>query len=706
MIAIMTMIVSAFSFGHVITKTLKDETIENTLYLTKNMVAHEVFNHFRKDDLTEPKTGDEAYDKFTQKVKQFSEDQGIYKIKIWNGDKVIWSHNKKLVGQRFPADRKLREALSGRLVADTHEDIRGEHFNHLLELYVPVEFEPQKISGIVLEIYKDIDPIYAAIDRHTRTVWLHTVLFFTLATSIFLAIVWNASKRLAAQTKEISRTKKDWEDTFNTITDIITVHDRDHNIIRANKAAQNILAMPDLEMNRRLEHHHGTDSFSEKHFRDAQKFNDLEIFEPQLNRFFEIRAIPRLDELGRFAGLIHIVRDISERKRAEGLIQLQINRLDSLHSFEKGVNYFLNLDDILDHLVNEFTIELEIDAAAVLLMDQQAKTLEYRISRGFRSDALSRATLDPEHSNAGRAVTERHIISVHNLAHDPEGFARCIQLEKEEFISYFAVPLIAKGKIKGVLELFHRSPLTPDPEWMSFLDTIADQAASAIEKTELFEELKRSRNEIILAYDNTIMGWSYALDMRDRETEGHSRRVMEMTLQIAKALGISGEDLAHIKRGALLHDIGKIAVPDSILLKPGPLTDGEWEIMRRHPEHAYNMLCKIDYLKPALVIPYFHHEKWDGTGYPRGLRGEEIPLPARIFAIVDVWDALTSDRPYRSAWPREKVINYISTLAGAHFDPELVNIFMKVESSFGEQLLLMIKSGKYPSEMPVSISAL
>ncbi len=182
--------------------------------------------------------------------------------------------------------------------------------------------------------------------------------------------------------------------------------------------------------------------------------------------------------------------------------------------------------------------------------------------------------------------------------------------------------------------------------------------------------------ELLHAYDATIEGWSRALDLRDHETEGHSRRVTEMTLRLARTIGISEADIVHVRRGALLHDIGKMGVPDAILLKPGPLDNAEWEVMRRHPALAKEMLDPAEFLRPALTIPYCHHEKWDGTGYPQGLTGKEIPLSARLFALVDVWDALSSDRPYRAAWPVERVKDHLHHLAGSHFDPDLVSVFL------------------------------
>lgn len=164
--------------------------------------------------------------------------------------------------------------------------------------------------------------------------------------------------------------------------------------------------------------------------------------------------------------------------------------------------------------------------------------------------------------------------------------------------------------------------------------------------------------------------------MKDEETEEHSRRVTEMTVRIARKMGMDKEALAHVYRGALLHDIGKMGIPDSILLKPGKLTNEEWAIMKKHPDYAFRLLSPIDYLRPAIDIPYCHQEKWDGTGYPRGLKGEQIPLPARIFAVVDVWDALSSDRPYRKAWPKEKVMELIREESGKHFDPKVVEVFL------------------------------
>jgi putative nucleotidyltransferase with HDIG domain len=245
-------------------------------------------------------------------------------------------------------------------------------------------------------------------------------------------------------------------------------------------------------------------------------------------------------------------------------------------------------------------------------------------------------------------------------------------------VAHYAIPLSAKGQVQGVLEVFQRSVFQPDDEWFTFLETLSRQAAIAIDSNNLFDNLQRSNTNIILAYDATIQGWSQALELRDKETEGHARRVTEQTVQLAQLVGVPDTELEHVRRGTLLHDIGKMGIPDAILLKPGKLTQEEWGIMRRHPVLAYEMLSSIAYLRQALDIPHYHHESWDGSGYPDGLKGEQIPLYARIFAVVDVYDALTNNRPYRPAWTTEQAIQYIREESGKHFDPAIVEAFLNM----------------------------
>ncbi|HYN87295.1 MAG TPA: GAF domain-containing protein, partial [Ardenticatenaceae bacterium] len=367
-----------------------------------------------------------------------------------------------------------------------------------------------------------------------------------------------------------------------------------------------------------------------------------------------------------------------ENARLLAATERRLKRITALRAVDMAISGSLDLRVTLNVLLGQVTSQLEVDAAAVLLLNAYTRTLEIGAARGFRSTAITRSSLRVGEGTAGRAALERRLVAVPDLQALGAGFARAHLLSGEDFVSYYGVPLIAKGRVVGVLEIFHRSRIEPDQEWLEFLEVLAGQAAIAIDNARLFEDLQQSNVELGLAYDATIEGWSRALDLRDKETEGHSQRVTDMTVALARRTGISEAEIVHIRRGALLHDIGKMGIPDGILLKPGALSDEEWTIMKQHPAHAYELLAQIAFLRPALDIPYCHHEKWDGSGYPRGLKREQIPLGARIFAVVDVWDALRSDRPYRAAWPAERAREYIRTLAGSHFDPGVVDQFLQL----------------------------
>ena len=354
----------------------------------------------------------------------------------------------------------------------------------------------------------------------------------------------------------------------------------------------------------------------------------------------------------------------------------QLGRLAALRTIDMAITSSLDLSLTLNVVLEQVIKQLRVDAADILLLKPDLQMLEFALGKGFKTQSIEMGSLRLGESPPGRAALERKTLFLDNLAQAELPFTRRKLLEDEKFISYYAAPLIAKGKVKGVLEIFHRSAVTHDLGRVQFLEALADQAAIAIDNSALFYDLQRSNLDLALAYDATIEGWSRALDLRDKETEGHTQRVTEVALKLARAMGVGDEELVHIRRGALLHDIGKMGVPDSILLKPDKLTDEEWELMRKHPGYAYEMLMPIAHLRRALDIPYCHHEKWDGTGYPRGLSGEQIPLSARIFAVVDVWDALRSDRPYRAGWENEKVLNYLREQSGKHFDPRVVEIFL------------------------------
>jgi len=275
-------------------------------------------------------------------------------------------------------------------------------------------------------------------------------------------------------------------------------------------------------------------------------------------------------------------------------------------------------------------------------------------------------------------VKEGKIIYISEISDEEDDTNLDPVFRVEEFKAYYGVPLKARGQVQGVLQIYHRSPFLVSTDWLDFLQALAGQAAIAIDNAMLFEGMRKANVDLKMAYDATIEGWAMALEYRDQETLGHSRRVVELTERLAQEMGVEGEDLINIRRGAILHDIGKMGVPDHILLKQGPLTKEETDIMRQHPIYAKKMLSAIEFLKPALDIPYSHHEKWNGKGYPLGLKRENIPLAARIFAVVDVWDALNSKRAYREAWTKEVVIEYIRSQSGKHFDPDVVKAFLKM----------------------------
>lgn len=361
--------------------------------------------------------------------------------------------------------------------------------------------------------------------------------------------------------------------------------------------------------------------------------------------------------------------------------QRRLENLQALRAIDMSILSSLDLPKTLDVLLEKVTIQLGVDAAIVLLLNKEKQELGYAAGRGLDNNPLRDATLPMGEGLAGLAAQQKRIIHIRDMLTDPNAISLRPLSEREGFVSYFAIPLITLEEVNGVLEIFHRSHLDLDDEWLGFLESLAGQASIAIGSAILFSDLQRTNAELSKAYDTTIEGWSHALDLRDKETEGHTRRVTELTLELAKEFGFSAEELVHIRRGGLLHDIGKMGVPDRILLKETTLEPDEWVLMRQHPVYAFEMLQPIKYLQQSLDIPYCHHEKWDGSGYPRGLKGEEIPLSARIFAVVDVWDAVTSDRPYRAAWTPEKALNHIKAESGTHFDPKVVELFTRLIQS-------------------------
>lgn len=373
-----------------------------------------------------------------------------------------------------------------------------------------------------------------------------------------------------------------------------------------------------------------------------------------------------------FPCLIGTGMDISEQKMAEKSLRRKMERLKAMSLIDRLIasnfDISLSLVTILTHL----TLELGVSAVSVLLPDKDSGKL-VRVAGFGLGNMDKKGIVDTEYAR-GILAGDARVITADPGNYDFE--LPVVFMGANDFGGYAAGLLVAHGEKKGVLEVFQRGPLEVDEEWMDFFSDLAGRIAVAIENAEMFDSLHKKSVELLCAYDDTIEGWSRALELRDRETMGHTRRVADLSCKIAQLFDMSGEDIVQMRRGALLHDIGKMGVPDRILHKPGPLDAKEWIVMKKHPEFAYQLLAHIEFLKSALDIPYCHHERWDGIGYPRGLAGTEIPLCARIFSVVDVWDALRSDRPYREAWTKERTIAHIRSCAGTLFDPDVVRVIL------------------------------
>ncbi len=387
-----------------------------------------------------------------------------------------------------------------------------------------------------------------------------------------------------------------------------------------------------------------------------------------------VNAYPEFDSAEQLRQIVVTFADISNIKCVEERIRRHMEHLTALVEIDHAINFSFDLNLSLTTLLTHVIVQLGVDAADVLLFNPASQTLEYVAGRGFHTKTVEHARQPLGEGYAGQVAQERSILHIPDLAKEHDSFLARMLLAGEDFVGYHGVPLIAKGQVMGVLEVFHRTRLIRNEEWLDFLKALAAQAAIAIDNVTLFDNLQRSNRELAQAYDATIEGWSRALELRDNETEGHTQRVAVLTVRLARLFGLGDAELVQVRWGALLHDIGKMGIPDAILLNKNTLTEAEWAVMKKHPVFAFEMLSPIRYLRSALDIPYAHHEKWDGTGYPLGLKGKQIPLAARIFAVVDVWDALRSDRLYRTSWSAEKVREHLRSLAGTHFDPHVVQV--------------------------------
>ncbi len=377
--------------------------------------------------------------------------------------------------------------------------------------------------------------------------------------------------------------------------------------------------------------------------------------------------------------LMQMQTSVDSLKRGfTGYVDIFQKQVGALVGVGSAINSSLGLKLVLE-MVMDSLIQLMNAERGILLLREPGGELSIRVARGIERDDLDQESFSISKTIAYQVAKTGEAIVTTNAQDDPR-FGDQLSVAAFNLHSILCAPLKIKDNLIGVLYVDHRlhKGVFGNND-LELISAFANQAAVAIHNASLFDDLQESNAELEIAYQATLEGWVRALDMRDKETEGHTQRVTSLTQRLAKTMGVDDDEMLHITRGALLHDIGKMAIPDGVLLKPAALSIDERTMIQKHPVYAYEMLSPIKFLRPALDIPYCHHEKWDGTGYPRGLKGEEIPFAARIFCIVDVWDALVSDRPYRKGLAPVDVRKHVLELSGIHFDPSVVENFLAMQ---------------------------
>ena len=660
---------------------------------------------------------------------------------------LVYSDEKNIMGKVFPLDTHLQAALSGEIATEISDLQGEENiaerglYQELFEIYVPLQpADSQEILG-VYEVYYDLSKLQPRLMRIRYTVWSGVGIAFLILYGTLFLLVRGASKELIQKNKEnqvllvTERREREssqrLERLSHALSEILDLRKLLDLICRESvdvfKTQSAFLwLLEGEELIGFSAYGAGADHFIgmraaiyDPHLLGARVARERKPIlindapnsrgaDQKLVKLFDIKSmmgIPLIKGMRVLGALMILDSENPERFNLQDLeiasvlgshaalaidnaqlyekAQWHLKNEKALREIDLAITSNRELNATLDVVLYQARTRLHVDACAILLLDAAAQTLEYTSSQGFRTEIMKRTRVQLGEGRVGAAVQEQRTFGCAEIDSPNDIPDRVELIMAESFVAYFIAPLVAKDKLLGALEIYHRAPLIVKKEWLKFLETLAGQTAIAIDNATLVAELQRSNIDLTLAYDTTLEGWSTALDLRDKETEGHTKRVTEMTVRLAERMGVSSQELIQIRRGALLHDIGKMAVPDRILLKPDKLSHEEWVVMQMHPMYAYQMLKPINYLNGAMEIPYCHHEKWDGTGYPRGLKGEEIPFGARIFCVVDVYDALTSNRPYRAAWPREKALDHIRGLSGTHFEPRVVEAFLQMVKDGG-----------------------
>ncbi len=655
---------------------------------------------------------------------------------------LVYSDDKNIMGKTFPIEPDQEEAFGGEIASDVTDlqseenvDERGQ-YEQLFEIYVPLQPVDSDVILGAYEVYYDLSKLQPRLLHIRYAVWSGVGITFLILYGTLFLLIRNASGELVQRNREyqallvderrereLSERLERLSQALSGILDLRNLLDlicRESVDVFKTQAAF-LWLLEGGELIGFSAYGAGADQFIGMKYpiydplllgarvaRERKSIlvndapNSAEADQGMIERF-QIKSmigIPLIKGSHVLGSLMILDSENPQRFSPQDLkiasifgshaalaidnaqlyekAQLHLKHEKALREIDLAITSNMELRGTLQVVLYQVRARLHVDACAILLLDSDSQTLEYHSSQGFRSELIKKTHLRLGEGRAGYAVQERRIFGRIEIESSDEIPDRAELIAEENFVAYFIAPLIVKDKLLGALEIYHHAPLVMKTEWLKFLETLAGQTAIAIDNATLFADLQRSNMDLTQAYDTTLEGWSAALDLRDRETEGHTQRVTELTVRLAECMGVGAQEQVQIRRGALLHDIGKMGIPDRILLKPDSLTDEEWMLMRMHPIYAFQMLKPIAYLAGAIDIPYCHHEKWDGSGYPRGLKGEEIPLSARIFSVADVYDALTSNRPYRSAWPKEKVLHHIQELSGTHFEPRVVEAFLKM----------------------------
>jgi len=653
---------------------------------------------------------------------------------------LIYSDDQSIVGKTFPLSTELEEAFKGEIATEISLLNKDENaserlaYKKLYEIYVPLQPADTNTVAGVYEVYYDLSKLEPRLTRIRTVVWGGVGVAFLVLYGALFFLIRNASRNLIESNREIQRLLtaeqkgrevsetlervslalggflnlrklldlicRESVEVFKTHTAFLWLLEGgeligfaahgpgsekflgmrfpiyDPHLLGARVARERKPILVNHAPEAAIVDQNMTELFKIKSMmgipliKGEQILGALMIMDSENLQHFTDEDLKLASVFGSHAALAIDNAQLFERAH------LHLEHERALREIDMAITSNLEMSRILEIVLYQTRTQLNVDACAILMFDAATQTLEYNCSQGLQTEIIKQTHIHLGEGRVGNAALKQQIFGRAEIESPQQVPDRADLIIAENFTAYFMAPLVTKNRLLGALEIFHHAPLIMTTEWLKFLETLAGQAAIAIDNTTLFKHLQLSNLELSHAYEATIEGWSAALDLRDRETEGHTRRVTEMTVRLAERMGFSEQELVHVRRGALLHDIGKMGVPDRILLKPDVLTSDEMEIMHMHPTYADQMLKHITYLARSLDIPLCHHEKWDGTGYPHGLKGEAIPLMARIFCIVDVYDALTSDRPYRVAWSKDKAIEHIQNLSGTHFEPRIADTFL------------------------------